>query len=194
MTVAVTINVGLFPYGNPGSVGEPLGILAGTVIVTGDASGGFVQVVWVVQNPTTNPTLADQRRQYVFFIDDFRTTVNADPGNVEVNVFAHFDRPNVALGPPFTHIEVSDMIVGANGVFHNSLPWLDGRTSRLPIFWAPRELADNIGNIAEVNFQNNVDTKTYRVEVLGRYYDHGILSQRGFGRLIAPPALTQFEG
>lgn len=194
MTVAVVINVGLFPYGNPGSLGEPLGILTGTVVVTGDASGGFVQVSWVVQNPTNNPTLADQRRQYVLFVDDIRTTVNTDPGNADINIFTHSDRPNTALSIPFTHREVSDFIVGAAGVFSNSTRWLQGTTSRLPIFWAPQELATNIGPIAEVNFQNNVLAGSYRVEIAGRYYDHGILSQRGFGRLIAPEAVSQFEG
>lgn len=194
MTVAVVVNVGLFPYGNPGAPGEPLGILAGTTVVTGDATGGFVQVSWVVQNPTTNPTLRDQRLEYIFFVDDIRTSVGSDPGNADVAVFAHFDRPNITLGPPFTHREVSDFIVAGSGLFGNVEPWLQGRTSRMPIFWAPRELADNIGNIAEVNFQTNVDTAGYRVEILGRYYDRQLLSQRGFGRLIADPALSQFQG
>lgn len=195
MTVAVTINVLLTPEGNPGSVGEPLGHLVGTVVVVGDASGGFLQVGWVVQNPTNNPTLPDQRLGNLFFIDDVRTTVNQNPGNADLNIFTHGDRPNVALGPPFTHREVNDFIVGANGVFSNAGPWLpNGATSRLPIFWNPRELADNIGNIAEVNFQTNVDLASYRVEIFGRYYDKSVLSNRAYGRLISPVALSQFEG
>ena len=194
MAIAVVVNVGLFPYGNPGAPGEPLGLLGGTVVVTGDASGGTVQVGWVVQNPTTNPTLPDQRLQYIFFVDDMRTTADGNPNDIDISVFTHFDRPNVALGPPFTHRETSGTNLGAFGLFTNTSPWLDGRTSRMPIFWSPRELADNIGNIAEVNFETNTNLASYRAEILGRYYDRQLLSQRGFGRLIAPTALSQFEG
>jgi len=195
LTIAVDINVLLAPYGNPGSVGEPLGLLVGTVVIVGDASGGFVQVTWVVQNPTNNPTLQDQRLQYVFFVDDIRSTVDAaGTGNIEALVFSHMDRANSALGPPFTHREVNGSVNGAAGVRTNTNPWLQGLTSRLPIFWAPRELADNLGNIAEVNFGTNVDMANYRIEIMGRYYDKQVLSNRAFGRLIAPEAVSQFEG
>jgi len=34
----------------------------------------------------------------------------------------------------------------------------------------------------------------YRIEIMGRYYDKQVLSNRAFGRLIAPEAVSQFEG
>lgn len=194
MAIGVTVVVLNVPYGNPGSIGEPLGIWTGKATVVGDASGGSVECRFVPQNPTTTPLLDDQRLQYVWFLDAVGIfTAPADAGNISARLQTHWARPNSALVGPLDVAIVLDTIFDGVlfGPIRNLVPkeW-----ARIPIFWDTQELLTGGLALAQLSVQNNVLANNYTFSVSGRYYDKQILSNRAFGRLISPPAISQFEG
>lgn len=193
MSVSVVVNVRLFPYGNPRSVGEPLGLYAGTSEVVGDASGGFVSIKFEPLNPTTNPTDDDQRRQYLFFVDGVSMQSNTT-GNFTCRLLMHMALANIALGPPFTHKRTRAPLADGTGLFLPDGPLIDERMTRTPIFWDTQQLAGIVNQIVQLTAENNVLAASYRFEVYGRYYRREVLSNRAFGRLVSPVAISQFEG
>lgn len=193
MSVTANIIAGNFPYGNPGSLGEPLGLWVGTATVVGDASGGFVSVTFEPQNPTTTPTLADQRREYVYFIDGVRITSSVT-GNFTIIIFMHMARSNSALVTPFTHTRTLPDLADGVGTFRPNGSLMEERMTRTPIFWDTQELATGGNGLVQLIAENNVLVANYRFEAYGRYYQRGVLSNRAFGRLVSPPAMSQFEG
>lgn len=193
MAVAVTIVVLNVPYGNPGSVGEPLGIWTGKAAVVGDASGGSVECRFVPQNPTTTPTLDDQRQQYVWFLDAVGILTDQDEGNVSARLQTHWARSNTLLGPPLDVAIVLDTIFDGV-VFGPIINLVPKEWSRIPIFWDTQELASGGLALAQLSVQTNTLNTNYTFSVAGRYYDRQVLSNRAFGRLISPVAVSQFEG
>jgi len=190
LSIDVVIIVGVFPYGNPGSLGEPLGLFTGAAAVTGDATGGFVRVRFAPQNPTDTPLLADQRRQYVYFLDGYRITGSVD-GVHSVSITCHWARSNSALATPFTHkIARASVDDGINLFYGPDL--MSDRMTRTPIFWDTQELAGAGNGIVDLAAETNTNAANYRFECYGRYYDRQILSNRSFGRLISPSAVSQF--
>jgi len=180
------------PYGNPGSLGEPLGIFSGVAPVGGDATGGFTRVTFVPQNPTTTPTLEDQRRQYVWFLDGMTVHDGAvTPVGIGFEVFTHWARPNVALAMPavWNAAFVDDALAGQFFPRQAAIP---EAISRLPIFWDTQELAGTNNQICRITLAVNVNNNEAEFSCYGRYYDRQILANRGFGRLIQPPAISQF--
>ena len=194
MTIAVDIIVLNVPYGNPGSLGEPLGLWTGRTNVTGDASGGFIQVRFEPQNPTTTPTLDDQRRQYVWFIDAAGIISDAaGAGNMMSRIQTHWARPNSALSNPLDMPKNVDSV--SDGQNNAPIePLIPAAWQRIPIFWDTQELAAGGNTLLELQVENNVDLANYTFSAYGRYYDRQILSNRGFGRLISPVAMSQFVG
>lgn len=193
MSIANDIVVLQVPYGNPGSLGEPLGIWTGKATVVGDASGGDIETRFVPQNPSTTPTLDDQREQYVWFVDGAGVLADATPGNVGVRINPHWARSNAALTPPVDYaIVVATLTDGL--VFAAAVPLIRPEWQRIPIFWAPRELAAGNSVLVHLQAQTNTLAVNYTFSVHGRYYDKQILGNRGFGRLISPAAVSQFEG
>ncbi len=195
MSIDLTVVVLNQPYGNPGSLGEPLGIFSGAAAVSGDATGGFTRVTFVPQNPTTTPTLDDHRRQYVWFLDGMTVHDGATtPGNVGFEVFTHWARANFALAVPAVY---NVNFATPNSVAAQFFPrdMLHSEViSRLPIFWDTQELAATNNQIVRITLANNVNNNEAEFSCYGRYYDRQILGNRGFGRLVAPPAISQFEG
>lgn len=182
------------PYGNPGSLGEPLGLVVGRAALTGDGSAGVVQLVWRVTNIIDNPTLPDFRRRYVLFIDALRMTADGDPGNWSVQLATHMARANAALTPPFDWFH-SGVALTDGITFSPSTPILDPRISRFPIFWDTEEFQAGASlTLAVQQFGTNTNLQVYTFGIFGRYYDRAILGNRGFGRLVAPEAVSQFEG
>lgn len=192
MTISVFIIAGNFPYGNPGSLGEPLGLWVGEADVTGDASGGFIEVAFEPQNPTETPLLPDQRRQYVYFVDGVSMQANSDPGNFWVSIDMHMARSNIALAERFRYRVAVDTLA-AGGSFVPSRPMLDSHVPRIPIFWDPQELAAGSDIIVNLRAEVNTLATIYNMRAYGRYYDRQVLSNRAFGRLISPVAISQFE-
>lgn len=192
MSVSGTIIVGEFPAGNPGSVGEPLGLWNAQATLTGDASGGFVNANFEPQNPTTTPALPDHRLRYLYFVDGVRATAST-AGNAMAIVIMHMERSNSGLANPFAHRRAVQTIADGTGLFIPSRPLLDPQLTRMPLYWRPQELlAENI--LLQLFWENNVLAATYRFDCYGRYYDLAVVGQRGFGRLISPAAVSQFEG
>lgn len=192
MSVSGTIIVGEFPAGNPGSVGEPLGLWNAQATLTGDATGGFVNANFEPQNPTTTPLLADHRRRYLYFVDGVRATGSV-AGAAMAIVIMHMERSNSAISNPFAHRRVVQTLDDGTGIFVPTRPLIDPGMSRMPIYWRPQELlAENI--LLQLFWENNVAAATYRFDCYGRYYDVAVLGTRMFGRLIAPAAISQFEG
>ena len=184
----------LQPYGNPGSFGEPLGIFSGVASVAGDATGGHSSVTFVPQNPTTTPTLEDQRRAYVFFLDG--ATIHdgpATPVSMSAEVFTHWARPNVAIAIPAQYNRIAGVTIAA-GQFKPTFPLIELQVSRLPIFWDSQELAGTANQIVRLILGNNINSNEAEFSCYGRYYDKQVLSNRAFGRLIAPEAVSQFSG
>ncbi len=196
MAISVRIVVANTAYGNPASLGEPLGIWSGQVDVTGDASGGTVTVIFVPQNPSDTPTLNDQRREFVYFLDNVSFRIGAgDPGNVSCQVISHFARSNVALGNPFA-TAVSSPTLTDGAEFMPSGPLVDPQTLRQPLFWGSQALADSasaIQNMVVLRAENNVLATIYVFRAYGRYYDRQVVANRSFGRLIAPPPVAPFD-
>ena len=192
MSIDLTVVVLNQPYGNPGSLGEPLGMFSGVAPVAGDATGGFIRVTFVPQNPTTTPTLDDQRRQYVWFVDGASIHMGAsDPGKMSVEIFTHWARPNAALAMPALYqTAVFGRVTAAQ--FKPEFPMIPQGISRLPIFWDTQELAGTNNQIVVLTLQTNVNNDEGEFSCYGRYYDRQILSNRGFGRLVSPPAVSQF--
>lgn len=192
MSVIVAINVGEFPKGNPGSLGEPLGIWNAQAAITGDASGGFVALQLRPQNPISTPGAADHRRQYAYFVDGVHLTSEAAM-NHSVSIFMHMERSNNALANPFSYVRVRPAIDDGRGIFIAGGPLFEEQVSRMAVWWEAQELiAEEF--IMQLIWETNVDLDSYRGEAYGRYYDRQIVGNRGFGRLIAPPAISQFEG
>jgi len=193
VAIANDIVVLQVPYGNPGSLGEPLGIWTGKSTVVGDASGGDIETRFVPQNPTTTPTLDDQRRQYLWFIDAAAVFADATPGNVGARIQPAWARSNAALSPPVDYaIAVATLTDGL--VFTAGVPLIRPEWQRIPLFWSPAELASVTRVLVHLQAQTNTLNVNYTFSAHGRYYDKQILGNRGFGRLISPPAISQFEG
>lgn len=194
MSISNFITVLQVPYGNPGSLGEPLGIWTGRSSVTGDASGGFLQIIFVPQNTVTTPTLDDQRLQYVWFLDAAGIISDAaGAGNMMSRLQTHWARPNSALTNPLDMMKVVDSLSdGQNNAPVE--PLVPSAWQRTPIFFDTQELAAGSITLVELQIENNVDLSNNTFSAYGRYYDKQILGNRGFGRLISPPAVSQFEG
>lgn len=192
MSIAVNIVAGNFGYGNPASLGEPLGLWSGEADVTGDASGGFVQVSFQPQNPTLTPTLIDQRREFCYFIDGAGIQSSVDPGNMSVHVFMHMARSNAALDiRPFHAISFPALANGQQ--FNPSGDLLTEAIKRMPIFWDTQELASTAqiaNSIMFLQLENNVNLAVSRFRAYGRYYDRQVVTNRSFGRLISPPPVA----
>lgn len=192
MSIAARIVIGEFPYGNPASLGEPLGLFNGQALLTGDATGGQVSVSFVCQNPTDTPTLSDHRRRYVYFIDAAAMQANGDQGNVSFQIQCHMARANsVAAAPFFTGQSSPTIFDGLN--FFPSSPLVGPQTTRMPIFWDTQELATNQDIMFTLRAENNVNLTAYSYRVYGRYYDRQLLANRSFGRLVAPPPVAPGE-
>ena len=193
MSVIATVITANFPLGNPGSVGEPLGQVVGEADVTGDATGGTVILTFNPQNPTDTPGLSDQRREHIYFIDDLNLVCTADPGFVSAQAFSHGDRANTALATRHRYTRVSDYL--SNGsLFLPEDPLWSPELARAPFFWRPQELLGGFNTWIQFQCTANVDAATYVFRLIGRYYDKSVLANRGFGRLISPEAVSQFEG
>lgn len=196
VVINVRVVLGNIAYGNPASLGEPLGLWTGQALVTGDATGGSVTLIFITQNPTDTPTLNDQRREFCWFIDNVSIRATpADPGNVSCQVLSHFARSNVVLPIPFG-TAVSRTVQGDGLDFIPTGPLLEPQTLRQPLFWDTQELADASGptqNLIVLRAQLNVLANTYAFRAYGRYYDRQVLANRSFGRLIAPPPVAPFD-
>lgn len=192
MTISVTIVIQEFAYGNPASLGEPLGLWAGDADVTGNASGGTVVVAWVPENPVDVAGGEDHRRRYVYFVDGIMAECSADMGNVQAVVEMHMARANVALPTRFQHrITRATLATGAAFVPDGEL--IDPFTHRMPIFWDTQELESGTRILVDLIIETNVLAATYRLRCYGRYYDRQLLFNRSFGRLVAPPPLAPFD-
>lgn len=194
MAISVVIITANFPLGNPGSLGEPLGQVVGEAEVTGDASGGAVTVTFNPQNPTDTPTLDDQRREHVYFIDALDVVATSNPGNASIQAFSHGDRSNTALLSRHRYTTVVDFLDNGSGLFLPDRPIWPIERQRAPFFWQPQELAVGANQWVEFKFGVNTLNTTYLCRLIGRFYDRQILGNRGFGRLISPPSVSQFEG
>lgn len=191
MTIQVDVVVALVPYGNPASLGEPLGLWIGEANVAGDASGGFLEVRFVPQNPATTPTLSDHRRRHVFFVDGLQIQSSLDSGNFAGRIICHWARANVTLGDRFFHAVVR-IPLAVQAVFRPDGPLMEDWMTRTPVFWDTQELAAGAPGICDLSAENNVNTATYVARAYGRYYDRQLLSNRSFGRLVSPPPVAPF--
>jgi hypothetical protein len=193
VAIANDIVVLQVPYGNPGSVGEPLGIWTGKATVVGDASGGDIETRFVPQNPTTTPTLDDQREQYVWFIDAAGVLADGVLGNVGARIQPHWARSNAALNPPVDYAVVVPTLTDGL-ILAAAVPLIRPEWQRVPIFWTPENIASGNSVLVHLQAQTNTLAVNYTFSAHGRYYDRQILSNRAFGRLISPVAMSQFEG
>jgi len=188
LSVSNVVVVGEFAYGNPESVGEPLGLWGGQALQTGDASGGFVQLSFVPANPTDTPTLDDRRRQYVYFIDGATMFASTDPGVLMAETQMHFARANAAITPPVRLPIARNALQGSANQFSADGELLPRGVQRWPIFWDTQELAGTSNIIVVLVALTNTLATLYRSFAWGRYYDRQILSNRAFGRLVAEPS------
>jgi len=187
------VNVAEFPYGNPGSVGEPLGMWFGEQDITGDATGGTVIGSFMVQNLIDNPTLIDHRNRYVYFVDALDAVVTADGGFWSTQVFTHNARANVAIATRHRHVAAGDLVNNGSVFVPDQKMWGPDLRQE-PFFWEPQELIGAFNTWIQFQFSTNVNAATYALRCKGRYYDRAILTQRGLARLIQPAAVTQFQG
>jgi len=194
--VAISVNIVVLQiaYGNPGSLGEPLGLWSGRATVTGDATGGGIQVRFEPQNPTLTPTLDDQRLQYVWFLDAAGVIADVSSGNHSIRLQTHWARPNSALTNPLDLISIHDSRTDGQNFGPLRDPMVPTAWQRIPIFWDAQELASGNQALTTLVTQNNIDAGNYTFSAYGRYYDRQILGNRSFGRLISPVAISQFEG
>lgn len=192
MTIGVDIVAGNFAYGNPGSLGEPLGLWNAQADVTGDGSGGHISVRFQPQNPTLTPALPDQRLEFVYFVDGATIFVNTDPGNVSCRVRTHMARSNAAIAVPFEQIIARDTIQVETNVFAPAGELVPVAWKRTPVFWDTQELTAGEDDIVLLSAQTNTNLSIYRARAYGRYYDRQILSNRAFSRLVSPEAVSQF--
>lgn len=166
---------------------------SGVAPIGGDASGGFTRVTFVPQNPTDTPTLPDHRRQFVWFVDGASVHDGpTDPFTMSVEVFTHWARPNAALAMPALYQVGVDSFASASQ-FKPSRPLIPEGISRLPIFWDTQELAGTNNQIVVITLNTNVNNNESEFSAYGRYYDRQLLANRGFGRQVQPPAISQFE-
>ena len=168
-----------------------MGLFLGQGVQTGDGTGGNVEVAFRPQNPTDTPTLADQRLQYIYFVDGVQMSANQDPGNAFARIVLHMARANVAIAPPFQHLQAFDMIDDGLA-FSPTRPPIADHWTRTPVFWDPQELLSGNNNIVQLGYENNVNLAAYTSAVFGRYYGRQVLGNRAFGRLISPAAISQF--
>ena len=194
MSIAVTIVVLEQPYGNPGSLGEPLGIFMGEVNIAGDGSGGFVEVRWVPQNILDTPPLPDKRLEHVYFVDGgaMQTLGAVSSGVFVVSYETHWARANVAIVNRFAHRFAARPQL-ENAITTPLDPIYADYVSRFPIFWERSELG--LGSLTEMStmrWEANTIAQTFTARIYGRFYDRQVLANRAFGRLISPPAISQF--
>jgi len=185
LSIVVTVNAGLFPYGNPASLGEPLGIWTGEANVTGDASGGFIQVSFAA----AVAPLPDERRQYIFFCDGLSLSATTDPGSISGAILTHWARANSALGDRFRH-QISRPSLNAGGGFFPQGPLMETYMTRMPIFFDEVSIGVSEVRLIQLNAETNTLATVYLARAYGRYYDRQILSNRSFGRLISPPPIA----
>jgi len=192
VAVSGRVVAGIFAYGNPASVGEPLGLFHGQAQLTGDVTGTQVSVSFELQNPSLTPTLSDQRREYVLFIDGVEMTSDADAGNWSVRGAMHLARSNVALAPVQMRRAGTVMVDNGSSVFIPDEVLWPAEWQRMPIFWDTQELAVGQQDFLTLQFENNVNNQVYDFACYGRYYDRQLLSNRSFGRLVSPPPVAPF--
>lgn len=150
-------------------------------------------MVFAPQNPTTTPLLDDQRLQYVWFIDAACVFADGPPGNLGARLNTHWARSNSALPNPLDVALTSLTIL--NGLLQTpERPLIPDAWQRIPIFWDTQELATGNSVLVQLFAGSNVLGRNYTFSAYGRYYDKQILSNRAFGRLISPVAVSQFEG
>lgn len=196
MSVSVNIIVLEQPYGNPGSLGEPLGIWYGAADVTGDATGGFVACAFEPQNPTTTPTLPDQRRTRVYFCDGVQIKPKgaADPGNMAIMVKSHWARANSALNEGMELTVLRNAQSDGNNWFPSGVLRVPNM-ERMPIFWDTEDMSlSSNEHLVDLRIENNNNLQQTAFRAYGRFYDKAILANRAFGRLIQPASITQFAG
>jgi len=190
---AAAIGIQHTPYGNPASFGEPRGLWTGEADVAGDATGGFIRVAFVPQSPITTTVIADQRRQYVYFVDG--ATIEGGPAFIAtytVAVIAHWARANFALDRRFFWTKtVETLEVAGQRVAREFL--IEAQMQRTPIFWDTQELAIGTAELVVLTVDGNVNNNEHRFRAYGRYYDRQLLSNRSFGRLVAPPPVAPGE-
>ncbi len=192
MAVSGIVVAGNFGYGNPASLGEPLGLFHGQAQLTGDVTGTQVSLSFVPQNPTTTPTLADQRRQYMYFIDGVEMTCSVDPGNWSVRGAMHLARSASNLAPFQARRAGTVMVDNGSAIFIPSEILWPAEWQRMPIFWDTQELAVGQVDFLTLQFENNINLAVYDFACWGRYYDRQVLTNRSFGRLVSPPPLAPF--
>lgn len=189
----VTVTVRETSYGNPSSVGEPLGLWNGEVEITGDASGGFVTVQFQPNTPTNSPTIPDKRRQYLYFTDGVIGRANTDPGIISARCRMHNARGNTAITPPYETMIARASVRAETNLFAPNGSLLDRFQDRMPQFWDTQELADNNDDLVIVTWFTNTLNTLYNAKVSGRYYDRQVVSNRSFGRLIAPAPIAPLD-
>jgi len=194
VSIGVEIVVLEQPYGNPGSLGEPLGLWMGTAVIAGDMSGGAVELGWVPQNPLITPLLSDKRREHVYFCDggSMQTLGSTSPGEHVVSYETHWAPANVALPQQFAYRFIGSTIT--QGTVHQPRePIYADYVARMPIFWEASQLGlISQSKLATMTWEVNNVANSYRALIYGRYYDRQILANRAFSRLVSPPAVSQW--
>lgn len=193
--MAIDVNVVVLeqPYGNPGSFGEPLGIYSGAADLAGDATGGTIQLAFVPRNPFTTAGLPDARREFVYFTDgvSLRILDSIGPGSIRAEYRTHWARANAAIGNNSRHI-ISSTPINIDGEWTSRDPLYHDYIARFPQFWSSDNLGGQDIDLVFFRIEINENGATYELRCWGRYYDKQILANRAFGRLIQPPAITQF--
>jgi len=185
LSVTATATTRFTAYGNPGSIGEPSGLFAGEINATGDASGGTVTADF--------GTNESERLQFVWFFDGVDVIANTNPGRVSREILTHWARANSAIGQRFAHRKnVPTATDGA--VFYPTEDLMSDYITRTPVFWDTQELAVGSTRLCTIRAATNTLATSYEFRIYGRYYDKQILNNRGFGRLVSPAAVSQFEG
>lgn len=181
------------PYGNPGSLGEPLGIWSGAADVAGDATGGFVSISFEPRNPVLTPTLDDARRQYVYFADGVSIVVpsSLDVGFMSASYETHWARANVAITLGSRWI-MSAQSINIGNTRTSLQPLHAPEISRFPMYWDPQDLDGVENRMVTLRIQTNDILALYQGKAWGRYYDRQILANRAFSRLVSPAAISQF--
>jgi len=190
LTGASQVGIQHIPYGNPASLGEPFGLWAGEADVAGDASGGHILLDFGPSSPITAPTLPDQRRQYVYFVDGAMITGGpSDPDTFTCQIDMHMARANFALDRRYFHsLSTTTSLVA--GLWSPDRSLIDHHMIRTPVFWDTQELAIGTAHIVRLVAAVNVDGNEHRFRAFGRYYDRQLLANRSFGRLVAPPPVA----
>lgn len=152
-----------------------MGIFVGRANVTGDASGGFVELSFA------RPPTAVAR--HVYFVEGVMFFHNTDPGNLSLVLHPHWPLPNIALDSGAFSVVVDTLSDGSS--FHAASPLATDMIRRTPLF------NQNIGDVsatalqfAVVQYQTNTNTQVAQIAIWGRYYDRAILDSRDFGSLL----------